>query len=180
MVIFAAAIIGSFAIQAIPQGGGNTGSDVQVGTGEEVGKQITELPPTHIPEGDTYTGYNSVPPTSGPHWESNWASCGIHDKENEVPDSRIVHNLEHGQIVISYNLTDESEIDRLKNIARDLPRDRHWLIVRPYSQIAPGEVAITAWGWLDKFSGVDEDRIRNFYVAHFNQRRESISCLRTP
>ena len=173
-------IIASFALTAIPQGGSGGGSGTQGGSGEEVGKKIGELPATHIPEGDAYTRYNSEPPSSGPHWETNWARCGIYDNEDEVPDSRIVHNLEHGQIVISYNLTDEAEIDRLEQIARGLPSDRRWLIMRPYSQIAEGEVAITSWGWLDKFVGVDEERITAFYEAHFNQGRESVTCLTTP
>jgi len=110
-------------------------------------------------------------------WGTGWARSGIYDDEDEVPDARIVHNLEHGQVIISYNLNDEAEIERLKDIARDLPSRRSWMIMRPYSGIAPGEVAITSWGWLDRFDGVQEDRIREFYDAHVNNGPESISSL---
>ena len=44
--------------------------------------------------------YNSNPPTSGPH-DVEWIKAGIYD----VPqgDGNLVHSLEHGYIIISYN-----------------------------------------------------------------------------
>ena len=150
-----------------------------------MGQRIAVLRGIHINRGETSTRYNSVPPTSGPHWGATndnpqdrpWARCGIYDED--LPDEQVLHNMEHGQVIISYNLTDEAEIERLKDIARDLPGRRNWIIMRSYSQIAEGEVAITSWGWLDKFVGVDEERIRAFYDAHVNKAPapESVSCL---
>ena len=43
---------------------------------------------------------NSSPPTSGPHWR-HAADPGFYG--TELPDEELVHNLEHGQIVVSYN-----------------------------------------------------------------------------
>jgi len=146
------------------------------GSGAVVGEQITLQEGTHIPEGDPYGGYNSIPPTSGPHWATGWASCGIYDDGHEVPDQRIVHNMEHGQVIISHNLTDDAEIERLKDISRNLPSRRDWMIMRPYSEITEGEVAVTSWGWLDRFDGVQEERIREFYDAHRDNGPESLSC----
>ena len=80
-------------------------------------------------------------------------------------------------MVISYNLTDQESIERLKEIGRDLPDHRNWLIMRPYSKIAEGEIAIAAWGWLDRFEGVDETRIKAFYDAHVDSSLESIPCV---
>ena len=164
-------------------GGGDSRNDQQVNE-DEVGQRIALLDSFHINRGGAYLQYNSVPPTSGPHWgathdnprDTGWARCGIYDEE--LPDEQILHNLEHGQAIISHNLTDQAEIDRLEDIARDLPDRRNWLIVRPYSKINEGEVAVTSWGWLDRFQGVDEDRIRAFYDAHVNKAPESVSCLR--
>jgi hypothetical protein len=34
--------------------------------------------------------------------------------------------------------------------------------MRPYSKIAEGEVALTAWGALDRMTGVDEVEVRKF------------------
>ena len=44
--------------------------------------------------------YITLPPTSGDHWE-RWADCGFYD--SGLPDELIVHNLEHGNIVVSYS-----------------------------------------------------------------------------
>lgn len=172
-------VIGSFVLQ-----GFSSGDAPASGTGEEVGIQIDRMPiiykpSNHIPVGNAFSDYNSLPPTSGPHWETNWASCGFYDDESKVPDERIVHNLEHGQIVISHNLGTQIDIDALKDITRDLSNRRSWLIVRPYSSLQPGEIAITAWGWLDKFNEVNPNRIQDFYEAHVNNGPESITCLGT-
>ena len=53
--------------------------------------QITEV----IPD-----GYSTVPPTSGPHWEA-WSKCGFFN--HPLPDELLVHNLEHGNIIVSHN-----------------------------------------------------------------------------
>ena len=41
-----------------------------------------------------------------------------------------------------------------------------WLVTRFYPNIPQGSVALTAWGVLDEFEGVDEDRIERFYEAY--------------
>jgi hypothetical protein len=180
-VVFAAAIIGSFVIQGIPLGGGGGGGET--GTGEDVGERIASMPviyrpSNHIAPGSTYEGtYNSTPPTSGPHWDTGWAGCGFFEEES--PDEQVVHNMEHGQVIISYNLSDEGEIDRLGEIARSLPGRRSWMIMRPYSKIGAGRIALTAWGWKDEFSisELTEERVTSFYDAHRNNSGvESIPC----
>jgi hypothetical protein len=173
--IVALAVIGSFILSGVV---GSIGTNNDQGTGEEVGQRIALLPAQHIPRGDDYTDYNSVPPTSGPHWATGWARCGLYN--DELPDAQVVHNMEHGQVIISHNLKDPAEIERLKEIARNLSGYRNWLILRPYSQLQENEVAIASWGWMDKFIGIDEQRIRAFYDAHMNAASsmtgESIPC----
>ena len=162
--------------------GGGAGSGT-TGTGEEVGERIAPMPvvfrpSNHIAPGSTYEGdYNSTPPTSGPHWDTGWAGCGFFEEES--PDEQVVHNMEHGQVVISYNLENESEVEQLKEIAGSLPGRRSWMIMRPYSKIGVGQIALTAWGWKDEFSisELTEDRVRSFYDAHRNNSGvESIPC----
>lgn len=46
--------------------------------------------------------YNSNPPTSGPHNE-NWVRAGIYDTPQH--DALLIHSLEHGYVIISYNCT---------------------------------------------------------------------------
>ncbi len=180
LTLFAAAIIASFVVQGFAGTGGGGGG---TGTGDEVGQRIAAMPliyppSNHIPQGTDFEGtYNSTPPTSGPHWGIGWAGCGIF--QEELPDEQIVHNMEHGQVIISYNLSDDAEIERLREIARGLPGRRSWMILHPYSKIAEGEVVLTAWRWLDRFQfqGEGEERIRAFYDAHRNNSGvESIPC----
>lgn|GEM_PF-734497 len=179
-LIIAVAVIGSFILSGIVGSLGSGNNDT--GSGEEVGQRISLLQARHIPRGDDYTEYNSIPPTSGPHWATGWARCGLYN--DELPDAQIVHNMEHGQVIISHNLKDPAEVDRLKEIAGNLPSRRNWLILRPYSKLQENEIAITSWGWLDKFVGIDEERIRKFYDAHMNDASsvtgESIPCTTAP
>ncbi len=135
-------------------------------------------PFNHIEVGGVFEGdYYSTPPTSGPHWESNWASCGVFDEE--LPDEQITHNMEHGQVIISYNLSDEDDVEELREIAQTLPGRRSWMVMRPYSKIDAGRIALTSWGWKDEFSisELTGERVRSFYEAHRDGSPvESVPC----
>lgn len=63
------------------------------------GRKIAELARNHVPEG-TRVDYNSNPPTSGPHYESFYPA-GFY--EEILTDEKLVHNLEHGFVIVSYN-----------------------------------------------------------------------------
>ena len=117
----------------------------------------------HIPTGQSYTAYSTTPPTSGPHWAQP-ARCGIHDEE--LPDEQIVHNLEHAHVVISHNLPDMVDVEKLKQVVERLPGLSEWGVMRPYSKIPEGSVAIMAWGVLDQFDGVNETRIRALFQTY--------------
>lgn len=63
------------------------------------GTKTEDLGREHVAVG-TNVEYNSNPPTSGPHYEE-WTKPGAYD---EVQDDRnMVHSLEHGYVIISYN-----------------------------------------------------------------------------
>ena len=106
----------------------------------------------------------AIPPTSGRHWD-RWASCGFYTEP--VPDERIVHNMEHGNIIVSYNLTNQAEIDALKAAYEDIDLTAAWGVARPYDGIAEGAVALTTWGVVDgPMVGVDAGRIERFFDAY--------------
>lgn len=63
------------------------------------GTQLEDLGRTHVPIG-TEEKYNSNPPTSGPHFEE-WIKAGVYDAPRD--DRNLVHSLEHGYVIISYN-----------------------------------------------------------------------------
>ena len=125
--------------------------------------------------------YNSAPPASGDHWSAA-SRCGFFD--DPVPDERIVHNLEHSNIVISYHLPDPADLASLKDYYNDM--DAGWrnnfTVARPYAEIAEGQVALSAWGVIDVMDGVDPERIDRFY-AHYVGRlgpEGAISCRGAP
>ena len=121
-----------------------------------------------VPEGyitvDPDDSSVAIPPTSGRHWD-RWASCGFYTEP--VPDERIVHNMEHGNIIVSYNLTDQAEIDALKAAYEAIDLTTAWGVARPYDGIAEGAVALTTWGVVDgPMVGVDAARIERFFDAY--------------
>ena len=121
--------------------------------------------------------YSTVPPTSGPHL-GRPETCGFYppgyiDPVTErvgVPDRALVHNLEHGNVVMSYNLTTQEDIDHLQRVHSSLRDYDLWLVTRYYDKLEEGQVAMTAWGVLDIFDGVDEGRIEAFYEAYRGNR----------
>ncbi len=169
----AALIIISFSLSAFP-GGLSSDTVGRTSIVEGVGRFVETKGADHVPEGQTVS-YSTTPPTSGSHWPTP-ASCGIYD--TELPDEQVVHNMEHGHVIISYNLTDPAEVSRLLEVAGSLPELERWAIVRPYSKIDPGMVVMTAWGVRDDIEGVDEVKIRAFYDAyHRNQFSEETNRL---
>ncbi len=131
------------------------------------GPMLTEVMQSrdHFPEPLKFTdvfpaGYNTVPPTSGPHWPQ-WSNCGFFT--HHLPDELLVHNLEHGNIIVSYNFTDAARIEALRAALSTVPLAEDFAIVRRYDAIPQGMVAITAWGVLDRMMGVDTERIAAFF-----------------
>ena len=141
---------------------GSSGSYVEgVGERQNIMRSVNhvDLNATTV---DDIVAYNSVPPTSGDHW-STPVRCGFYIEQ--VPDELIVHNMEHSNIVVSYNLSSRADVDSLRDVYNGLPefwRD-HFTVVRPYQEIDEGRVALSAWGVLDNMDGVDRGRIVQFF-----------------
>ena len=165
--MIAALVILSFALTSFPAGG-RAGSAAGGATNptDGIGTAYADEGAIHVNEPDS-VDYTTVPPHSGNHWPQ-WADCGVYDFE--VPDERIVHNLEHGQIVISYNLTDQGDIDSLVALTEELDDFDFWGILRPYSKLDEGQVGMSAWTVIDVMDGVDQERITRFYNEYYRNR----------
>lgn len=111
----------------------------------------------HVEEGSPVQ-YDTTPPTSGPHYQ-NWADPGFH--EEPVHPSRLVHNMEHGQLVFWYRPdASEETIDDLRQI---VSADRLPLIGAPYDQVpAPYEFTMTAWTASQSCERVSQEVVDNF------------------
>ena len=151
-------------------GGGQGSADGYVqGIGVEVD---TSEDRTHF--ADTFTidqvtggeGYSTTPPTSGRHWDG-WAACGFYGPDQPLPDERIIHNMEHGNIIVSYNLSDPDQISELEDVFDSIGRTNLWGVARFYDQIPEGTVALTTWGVIDgPMDGIQQDRIEQFFEAY--------------
>jgi hypothetical protein len=96
----------------------------------------------HIPIGSTYRHFDSWPPTSGPHWPTT-ADPGFY--RVELPPEELVHNLEHGQIVVWYAPYIDPEIQRaLERLVANAPAA---IVAVPSERVVrPFQFVLTAWG----------------------------------
>ncbi len=160
--IFAAAIIVGLFLPSLPIG--NLGSGVGAASYVDgIGVPQPIMSTAYHVDGKTVS-YATLPPTSGDHWSAP-AQCGFYDSK-ELADEVIVHNMEHGNVVISYNLSDESQKSQLKELHSRLNGSSEWLVTRPYEKIPEGSIVLTAWGISDEILGVNEDRITSFVEAY--------------
>ncbi|MBI4311025.1 MAG: DUF3105 domain-containing protein [Chloroflexi bacterium] len=160
--VIAVLVIASFALPSIlPGRAAQSGGAKQATYVQGVGQEFPPPPsPNHV-DGRSVT-YSTIPPTSGDHWGSS-TQCGFYTEE--IRDEIVVHNMEHGNVIVSYNL-DNDTAAKLKDYTFSLRDNEDWLVTRPYPKLSPGEVAIAVWGIMDKFTGVDEARIKKFFDTY--------------
>jgi thiol-disulfide isomerase/thioredoxin len=130
-------------------------------TKEYPGRAVPTLGNQHIASAETpQVPYNTRPPTSGPHLPS-LARWGIYT--HPIPDELQVHNLEDGGVLVQYYCPDCQEfIAKLEAIVSRYP-DK--VILAPYPEMDT-PIALTAWGRIDTFHEVDEQRIVRFIEAY--------------
>ena len=91
--------------------------------------------------------YNSFPPTSGNHY----ATPAAWNLYTDPVDQRIlVHNLEHGGVVIQYgNKVPQSTVQKLVDFYNS---DTNAMILAPYPKLGK-RIALTAWTHLEMCHG---------------------------
>jgi hypothetical protein len=77
---------------------------------------MVDLGRNHVDVG-TQVKYNSNPPTSGSHYVE-WTKAGVYDKA--IDDGHLVHSLEHGYIIISYNCAYDPKAEEKKEEPQSL------------------------------------------------------------
>ena len=141
--------------------------------GEDLSRAISVLEDReHIAVGaEPKVAYNSNPPTSGQHYDTP-ARAGFRDKE--IADGHLIHSLEHGLVWVSYNPRIGNESAKLKKITAPLT-------VITTREANDTDIAVVAWGRLDKFDledgTIDEDDIRrigDFIKRYANKGPEQI------
>jgi len=129
----------------------------------------------HIPNGQKAVDYNSDPPTSGQHYDQP-AEAGFY--EVAPPDEALVHNLEHGHVVVYYNceLVDEAACASLKEqikqsmsragVARETGTIK--LVAAPRPGM-PNLITYTRWGRLYRAEGFDADEFQLYVKQNRNR-----------
>lgn len=142
---------------------------------EYAGTKHEDQGQSHIAEGAEHAPYNSNPPSSGPH-HSSPAEWGVY--EEPIADETLVHNLEHGGIVIAYKPDiGEEKISQLKEIFNRLPESERFgtikaVLVPRAANSQP--VQLAAWTYTLELDEVNEEAIRGFYQNHIDKGPELV------
>jgi hypothetical protein len=109
-----------------------------------------DLPTTHT---DDAVEYPTEPPVGGPH-AGEWLDCGAYDEQ--VPAENLVHDLEHGTVVIAHD--PDLDADEVALLAEQLPQNG---ILTPWSGLdAP--VVVVVWERRLALTGADDPRLALF------------------
>jgi hypothetical protein len=129
----------------------------------------------HVADGSVCGGYSSVPATSGEHWGTpgNW---GVYTASNPANQAQVIHNLEHGGIVIWYQPGQVSadDVAALTQYTEQQVRSAKFkVILSPWVGEDFGRpIAVTAWNWLLYQDELDVDQIRAFLDDHYGEAPE--------
>jgi hypothetical protein len=138
---------------------------------DSVGETVAVLPGTHV-SADTRTSYNSNPPTSGAHTVET-APWGV--STAPLPDISLVHNLEHGGIVLHYQpKLDDAQRQQLVTLAGELQRQDRKVVLAPRPE-NDAPITASAWGKVLKQQTFNGDELRNFFDANINRGPERVS-----
>ena len=152
VVVAVAAVIGFIVWQGRPEGKVSAGdlAAARQQAGSSGLKEFPEAGRNHIQPSQQPRNWNSNPPTSGDHLATA-ISGGVYDSEQD--ERAIVHNLEHGYVVIQYKGIPEDQMNRLREFVRKRSGDK--LILAPYSGLEQDGVALTAWRNLETLKRVN-------------------------
>jgi hypothetical protein len=112
---------------------------------------------THIGPNQQPSNWNSNPPTSGDHLATPLPP-GVYSNEQDM--RALVHNLEHGYVVIVYKGIPKDDLDQLETFVED--RDGSKLVLAPWSGLERNGVALAAWQNLETMQRVNMDVVQAF------------------
>jgi hypothetical protein len=148
-------VVGLIVIGALFAFGGDNDSSSGPGALREAGCTLQAFPAQsrdHVQELPENFKYNSSPPTSGPHHPQP-APFDVY--EEPVEQYRLVHNLEHGGVIIQYGRqVAEQTVDQIVQWYRD---DPNGIVIAPLPSLGR-TIALAAWTAEVDASGAAEGR----------------------
>lgn len=138
------------------------------GAEAQIGQAYPNQGQEHIASGAKHPPYNSFPATSGWHYvqPQPWGTFAY-----EIAPEVLVHNLEHGGVVIQYNPSLlKSGLGTLEDIQQRFPSKT---VVAPNTQLKV-PLALTAWRRLSTLDTLDEAKIVAFIGRYKNRAPERL------
>ena len=111
----------------------------------------------HIGPGEQPDNWNSNPPTSGDHLASPLPP-GVYNAQQDM--RALVHNLEHGYVVIVYKGIGDDQVAQLREFVE--ARDGSKLVLAPWSGLEENGAALVAWRNLELLQRVNMDVVQAF------------------
>ena len=128
----------------------------------------------HIPVGAQHPPYNSNPPTSGPHYASPAGPIDPGFYPDAIEPERVVHNLEHGQIVIWYR--PDAPQDVIDDIQRLVEQQPDATVAVPWSKLDPRfNFALTAWVHSQSCLRVSQEVVDHFRTLYQGRSPEPVT-----
>ena len=120
--------------------------------------------------------YDTNPPSGGNHY-GTWAAYQTYDFP--VPPGFLVHEMEHGGVVIWYNCPEgcPGEVAQARAMIDALPDDtacdgyQKRVAMTPYPELTT-RWAASSWGFTLRSNCLDAAAFTNFYVQHLGHGRE--------
>src|SRR4030067_160448 len=124
--------------------------------------------------------YNPDPPAGGVHYDKTLPARFYEETDvaslPEYPEGYLVHNLEHGHIIIWYNCdqVDEAGCAGLKEQIREVMNEFDGLkvVAFPWKSLNV-PVVMTSWNRTQRFESFNPAQARAFIHAHRNRAPES-------
>jgi len=111
----------------------------------------------HISPSEQPDNWNSNPPTSGDHLATPLPP-GVYESDQDM--RAMVHNLEHGYVVIVYKGIPDDQVAQLRQFVE--ARDGSKLVLSPWSGLDDNGVALMAWRNLELLQRVNMDVVQAF------------------
>lgn len=165
IIVVAAAIVGFVVYRAAQTKTGVSKIADAAGCEAKEYPEMTASP--HLQEGAPTPKYNSNPPSSGLHLgrTAPWGTSA-----ERIDDTILVHNLEHGGVIVHYKDLTDTEVDALEEMVDSYPDG---VIGNPNPDI-PAKIATAAWGDVQTCTKYSTAVIKAFIKEHCNKGPEKL------
>lgn len=165
IVLLAGALVGFIVFRSRESDVGVKQLAKSAGCVEKEHEELDAAP--HIEDEGSTPKYNSNPPSSGLHFgrTAPWGTSS-----EKVDDRLLVHNLEHGGVIVHYKDLPDDQVDQLEEMVDSYPDG---VVGNPNPDIE-SKVALAAWGNVMTCKSFSESVAKAFIKEHCNKGPEKL------